>query len=327
MEDPETKSLEEEPETQLPVRITQPAIDYLPYWSEANRRQKVRICLFNSAVYLPVITKVVLILALYPIYVVCFVCPMIGDATSPPELYYWHSDAEHYSAQIQASILLCLLTYFLFMYSLSFYRAATTNPGNVPDSEDWKMLKTRHPGDSPHAKLLLERKQTTGEVRTCSRCAKLKPDRSHHCRLCDNCILKMDHHCPWIANCVGFFNYKYFFLMVTYGMLGLWIFIGSFWQTVVITQRNDESSYAEIMFITSAYLVNLVLGVAITCFWFFHIYLISQAHTTIEFCEKRRKRAQEEEISPSLFTQSTWQNFKSALGQNPLLWPFPCCKS
>jgi hypothetical protein len=327
MEDPETKTLEEEAQLSLPIRATQPTIDYLPYWKDANTRQKVRICLFNAAVYLPVATKLTLILTIYPIYVVLYVVPMLADRKDPPELYYWHTSKEHRLAQVQALVLLSLLTYFLFMYFLSFYRAACTSPGSVPDSLDWKLLKTRHPGDSPNAKLFLERKQTTGEVRTCSRCAKLKPDRSHHCRLCDTCVLKMDHHCPWIANCVGYYNYKYFFLMVTYGMLGLWVVTGSLWQTVVVTQRNDDSSFAEIVFVTTVYLIIIVLNVAVTCFWFFHIYLISQAHTTIEFCEKRRKKALDEEVTSSLFNLGIWNNFKDALGQNPLLWPFPCCKA
>ena len=38
----------------------------------------------------------------------------------------------------------------------------------------------------------------------CHKCLLVKPKRAHHCKICDQCILKMDHHCPWLMNCVGF---------------------------------------------------------------------------------------------------------------------------
>jgi hypothetical protein len=34
-----------------------------------------------------------------------------------------------------------------------------------------------------------------GAPRFCKKCSHYKPPRSHHCRVCDRCVLRMDHHC------------------------------------------------------------------------------------------------------------------------------------
>lgn len=37
-----------------------------------------------------------------------------------------------------------------------------------------------------------------GAPRFCNKCGHYKPPRSHHCRVCKRCVLRMDHHCEWL---------------------------------------------------------------------------------------------------------------------------------
>lgn len=50
----------------------------------------------------------------------------------------------------------------------------------------------------------------------CRTCVKNCPDRSHHCPLCNVCVLKRDHHCFFAARCIGYHNHRYYVAMVTY---------------------------------------------------------------------------------------------------------------
>ncbi|XP_077311806.1 palmitoyltransferase ZDHHC16 isoform X3 [Lithobates pipiens] len=57
-------------------------------------------------------------------------------------------------------------------------------------------------------------------VSVCRKCIAPKPARTHHCSICNKCILKMDHHCPWLNNCVGHYNHRYFFSFCLFMTLG-----------------------------------------------------------------------------------------------------------
>ena len=90
----------------------------------------------------------------------------------------------------------------------SLVKAMETDPGEVPPLWGFYM------GDS-------EAKRR----RYCLMCHVFKLERCHHCSACNRCVLNMDHHCPWINNCVGFYNRKFFILLLVY------ILITAYWLT------------------------------------------------------------------------------------------------
>lgn len=68
-----------------------------------------------------------------------------------------------------------------------------TDPGSIPQEAVPREALMRQ-GITTHA--------------MCSHCQTYKPPNSHHCRICNRCISRMDHHCPWMNNCVGAYNFS-----------------------------------------------------------------------------------------------------------------------
>ncbi|XP_063049113.1 palmitoyltransferase ZDHHC16B [Engraulis encrasicolus] len=85
----------------------------------------------------------------------------------------------------------------LLMITFHYYKATHTHPGSP--------AQDRREGSS---------------VTMCKKCIAPKPARTHHCSVCNRCIMKMDHHCPWLNNCVGHFNHRYFFSFCLFMTLG-----------------------------------------------------------------------------------------------------------
>ena len=157
-------------------------------------------------------------------------------------------------------------------------------------------------------------------------CNVFKPERCHHCSACNRCVLNMDHHCPWINNCVGFWNRKYFLLLLIYVLImtyttALSLFY-DFYKTLEYGFNNkffskDDPKLNNYILIMVSFLLNFIIACLMTAFLKFHIMLASDNKTTIENLDKMGRPF------TSVYDVGTRENWKQIFGTNPWLYPFP----
>ena len=133
--------------------------------------------------------------------------------------------------------------------------------------------------------------------RYCLMCNVFKPDRCHHCSACNRCVLNMDHHCPWVNNCIGFWNRKYFLLLLFYTLCTLYYyvltmgptFVGTiYWHMEAYTKENiDFKQLFIVLLIDASYVFTTFLAIVMTRFTNFHLTLVKKNITTIESLEHK----------------------------------------
>ncbi|KAG1473845.1 hypothetical protein G6F56_000713 [Rhizopus delemar] len=122
--------------------------------------------------------------------------------------------------------------------------AIFTPPGDMKEYR-----KSTEENDSASMRtMLLEMEEHTQFPKTCKKCHLPKPERAHHCSVCNTCVLKFDHH-----------------------LLAAAYFVIFGWRPFILCMDLTELD------------VTICMGVAIggLCGW--HYYLIMTAQTTVEF--------------------------------------------
>lgn len=132
--------------------------------------------------------------------------------------------------------------------------------------------------------------KSSGQARYCKKCRCVKPDRTHHCSACGRCVLKMDHHCPWLATCVGLRNYKPFLLFLIYTSLFCWLCfaVTATWVWRAITDNTHMEQGMRIVNTILLAVLGGVIGLVLSGFTGWHLYLVINGQTTIESLEKTR---------------------------------------
>jgi len=217
---------------------------------------------------------------------------------------------------IEGVLLLILFHIPFLMSQIAYFQCSFTDPGGIPPGfpEAYESKIDRTEGDGESSSIAFIETNKKGERRRCSKCSRVKPDRSHHCSSCNRCILKMDHHCPWVNNCVGFHNYKFFILFLTWTTTTCLVIAASFLKEVInfFTVGKDSD-----VLVVSMFIIALVFGLALFAFATTHYMYILSNRTTIEALEKSSKRKE------NIYNLGKSANFVQVFGTNRYLWFVP----
>ncbi|KAJ3857942.1 DHHC palmitoyltransferase-domain-containing protein [Lentinula lateritia] len=190
---------------------------------------------------------------------------------------------------------ICLLIAFNLL--VHYYLVVTTNPGFVEDlprvdgrgflwATPRNMLKERPLTEG--VRWSTELNVTKAELTKCRKCGQQKPERSHHCRICNRCVLKYDHHCPVRINqCVGLYNERHFVLFMAYLCISTFCFcvLGypQFFDALGLTFKRDPwPHHVPVLMYIIEFILSGVLCFAVGIMLMFHLWSIGHGETSVE---------------------------------------------
>ena len=164
----------------------------------------------------------------------------------------------------------------------------------------------------------------------CKKCNNPRPLRSHHCRICGKCTLKMDHHCYWIANCIGYYNQKNFYQFLFYStfgdLVGFFLLLIRLFNCKLNIKENVPNNVKitspliliyylwEPINIAIAIICSFAMTVSIGSLFYKQTWMLLLNQTTID-----KKLFENWESSP-YYEENKEKNFQSVMGPSILDW-------
>jgi hypothetical protein len=164
----------------------------------------------------------------------------------------------------------------------------------------------------------------------CKKCNNPRPLRSHHCKICGKCTLKMDHHCHWIANCVGYYNQKNFYQFLFYStlgdLIGFFLLLIRFFSCNLNIKDNIPSDVKikspltliyylwEPINIMIAILCSFAMTISIGTLFYKQTWMLLLNQTTID------KKLFEDWNNSPYYNENQSKNFKSVMGESFCDW-------
>jgi hypothetical protein len=85
------------------------------------------------------------------------------------------------------------------------------------------------------------------------------------------------------------------------------------------SSMENDTPFMRMFMVLFGWVLATLIGMVVSCFFAFHVGLMSKSMTTIEFCEKQTRRGYDEYI----YDRGIIGNVMAVLGDNPFLWFLP----
>ncbi|TFK71937.1 zf-DHHC-domain-containing protein [Pluteus cervinus] len=173
---------------------------------------------------------------------------------------------------------------------------------------------------------------TRAAVMRCRKCGETKPERTHHCRICNRCVLKYDHHCPMldlgINQCVGIYNERHFVMFMIYLVLATSCFTALGYpfmlQTLGLVDDNWDYYSPQALYMLM-YILSPVLGLCVFAMLLYHLSSIASGESSVEAHDhevyKKLAKQRGEEFVNS-YDVGRWKNFEYFFNIGPNGYPW-----